>query len=448
MTFTHALSTNNYGPAKLIVATSAANGTHITLASAMAAAVSGDTIFMRDSVTENVTLTPGVNISAFVSDSSLNATGKVKIIGTLTMTGAGTCTISGVQLETNGSFLLAVTGSANSVVNLINCYLNCTNNTGISYTTSGASSSVMIQGCRGNLATTGIAYFSSSGANGINIFFSVLDNSGGSTTVNSISAGTLTLQGTILSNPITSTGTAALNINQSIIVVQNATCITHGGSGTSSVILCQLSSGTASAISISQTLTVTGCVIISSNTNAITGAGTVVYSSNAFTSSAGINTTTQTGTTLRTGISRSTLQPAFLAFNSAGGTDATGDGTVVTLAFANEIFDQNSNFNAVSTFTAPVTGRYRFTVSVGLSELGAAHTTGALTLVTTNRSYSLNNSNYGAQRNAANAFVTSFSTLTDMNAADTATVTVAVTGGTKTVDILNANTSFSGELVT
>jgi hypothetical protein len=101
MAFTHALSTNNYGPAKFVVATSAANGTHTTLASAMSAASSGDTIFLRDSVTENVTLTPGVNISSWPSGSSLNGTGNAKITGKLTMTGAGSVTIVGIQLETN-----------------------------------------------------------------------------------------------------------------------------------------------------------------------------------------------------------------------------------------------------------------------------------------------------------------------------------------------------------
>ena len=91
MAFTHALSTNNYGPAKFIVATSAANGTHTTLASAMADAVSGDIIFMRDSVTENVTLTPGVSITSFAGSPSSS---QVSITGTLTMTGAGICNLS------------------------------------------------------------------------------------------------------------------------------------------------------------------------------------------------------------------------------------------------------------------------------------------------------------------------------------------------------------------
>src|SRR6187549_2813926 len=100
MSFTHALSTNNYGPRKFIVATSAANGTHTTLASAMSAASAGDTIFLRDSVTENVTITPGVNIVGPVNQGTLNVP---TITGTLTMTGAGTSTVSNVILTTNSA---------------------------------------------------------------------------------------------------------------------------------------------------------------------------------------------------------------------------------------------------------------------------------------------------------------------------------------------------------
>ena len=94
MGFTHALSTNNYGPSKFVVATSAANGTHTTLASAMSDASAGDTIFIRDSVTENVTITPGVNIASYYG----SADDSPAITGTLTMTGAGTSFLSGLRL--------------------------------------------------------------------------------------------------------------------------------------------------------------------------------------------------------------------------------------------------------------------------------------------------------------------------------------------------------------
>ena len=116
MTFTHALSTNNYGPAKFIVDASAANGTHTTIAAALTSASSGDTIFIRPGTyTENLTLKAGVNLCAFDCD---DLTPNVTISGKATFTAAGTVTISGIRLQTNSDFLLAVTGSAASIVHL------------------------------------------------------------------------------------------------------------------------------------------------------------------------------------------------------------------------------------------------------------------------------------------------------------------------------------------
>jgi len=154
MALTHALSTNNYGEAHLLVATSAANGTHTTLAGALADAVSGDTVFLRDSVTENVTIPAGINITAWQGGTLNTPT----ITGKITMTAAGTSSINGIRLVTNSDFIISVTGSAASILNVNDCYLNCTNNTGINYTTSGLAA-LTFTNCKGDLGTTGIAYF-------------------------------------------------------------------------------------------------------------------------------------------------------------------------------------------------------------------------------------------------------------------------------------------------
>jgi hypothetical protein len=292
--FTHSLSTNNYGPAKIIVATSAANGTHTTLATAMAAASVGDTIFLRDSVTENVTITPGVNIAAWYG-SSLN---KPTITGTLTMNGAGTSSISGIELVTNSAFAIAVTGSATSILNLNNCYINCSNNTGISLTSSDANSVIRINNSRGNIGTTGISLFTMSGSGLLEINYCFVTNTGGSSTASTVSAGTCSAHSSELRFPITTSGTGQIGLIFSSILssAQNVTCITHGSSTTSSVRFCRCESGSASAISISvgSTLFVIGCQIASSNTNAITGAGSITYAGLLFNStSSNINTTTQ-----------------------------------------------------------------------------------------------------------------------------------------------------------
>lgn len=300
MALTHALSTNNYGESHLIVATSAANGTHTTLAGAMADAVSGDTIFLRDSVTENVTLTAGVNIAAWNGETLNTPT----ITGTLTMTTAGTCNISGIRLVTNSAAFLAVTGSATSIVNLNNCYLNCLNNTGITFSTSDAGAKINVKDCRGDIGTTGIAIFTHTSAGTLNFNFTTLGNVGASTTANTASAGSLLLRFCQFSNPITTSGTSGAVITYSLCDTspQNVTAFTCGGSGGNLATKSFFSSGSASAVSIGATLTMSLCDVNSSNTNAVTGAGTLANAGVSLTgTSQVINTTTQTKLNLDVG---------------------------------------------------------------------------------------------------------------------------------------------------
>ena len=293
MSFTHALATNRYGEADLIVSTSPSNGTHVTLASAMSAAVSGQTIFLRDSVTENVTITPGVNISAW-SGGTLNTP---TITGTLTMTGAGTSTISGLRLVTNSAAAIAVTGSAASILNVNNCYLNFTNNTGITFSTSNASARIAITDCKGDLGTTGIGLFTHTSAGTLVFFNSNFTNSGSSLTASTCSAGVLNLNYSAFTQAITTSSTSAITWDHSTIDVSalNLTAATLGGSGVHAVRYCRFNSGTASAVSIgSATPSLEYCVIASSNTNAVTGAGTLTYSPLSFEgSSSTVNTSTQ-----------------------------------------------------------------------------------------------------------------------------------------------------------
>jgi hypothetical protein len=137
------------------------------------------------------------------------------------------------------------------------------------------------------------------------------------------------------------------------------------------------------------------------------------------------------------------LQPSFFATASAV-SNVTGDNTTYTVIFDSEVFDQNNDFDGTSTFTAPVTGRYRFDVKISINGVGVAHTGGSGVLVTSNRSLTSTTVNWGAIA-AANLVRLQFTNLTDMDAADTATVTIAVSGGTKVVGIVSGF-SFSGDL--
>ena len=440
-------TSNNFATAKWIVAT-AGEGTHTTITSALTSASSGDTIFIKPGTyTENLTLKVGVNLTAFGSDSSLNGTAKVIINGTCTLTTAGSVTISGIQLQTNSAALLAVTGSAASIVNLENCYLNITNNTAITYSSSSASSRINIFRCEGDITTTGISILTHSSAGTFSLNYSDITNTGLSTTASIVSSGIFSAFYSSVMNPITTSSTGVF-ISQSMqinCIAINTTALTIGG-GDSAINAGTFAGGTASAISISSFLNLAGSAISSSNTNAITGAGSVSYCGLKFTgSSSTINTTTQAGEVFRPGITRSDHQPAFLATTNTQ-TDVTGDGTVYTVLFANEIYDQDSNF-ASPTFTAPVTGRYLLTATIGLSGLIAGHTSANAIFVSSNRSVAFGGNSGFVSATAAGISRISGSVIMDMDVSDTCTITTTVSGGTKVVDIEATNTTFSACLL-
>jgi len=283
--------------ARFIVASSTAGtGANFTTISAAIAAAQGtginSTIFIQPGTyTENLTLVPGINLCAFDCDST---TPNVTIIGTLTHSTAGTVSISGIRLQTNGAAAIAVTGAAASILNLNNCYFNFTNSTGITFSSASSSARLYIFNTNGDLgATGGIFAHSSAGILVLDHFF--IQNTSASTVVNTCSAGLLNMQYYNIQSPVTISGSAALTLEHGLIDTNalNLTALTHGG-GASSCKWSRFGSGSASAISISGTLGMEFCTIFTSNTNAITGAGTLVYSCLSFDStSSTINTTTQ-----------------------------------------------------------------------------------------------------------------------------------------------------------
>lgn len=288
------LSTNTFTTAKWIVSATSSDGTHTTIAAALTSASSGDTIFIRPGTyTENLTLKAGVNLSAYACDS---LTPNVIISGTCTLTTAGTVSISGICLQTNSAAAIAVTGSAASIIQIKDCNLNFTNNTGITFSSSSASSAIRIFNSIGDLGTTGIALFTHT-SNGILKFRDCpFTNSGASSTASTCSAGTLIVISTSFVFPVTTSGTSAITYEyvNSDSSAQNAAALTTGGSGTQLLRFSRFASGSASALSIGGTVFVDLCEVNSTNTNAITGAGTLDYSYITFTgSSSTINTTTQ-----------------------------------------------------------------------------------------------------------------------------------------------------------
>ncbi len=275
------LPTNTFTTAKWIVSETSSDGTHTTIQAAINAASAGDTVFIRSKSTsyaEDLTLKAGVNLTGFTCDGSLSSVSNVIIKGNATFTGAGTVTISGVQLKTNGGAFLTVSGSAASIVNLLDCYLAIADGTAISFSSSSSSAAININNCYGTISGVNIAIFSHSSAGVLSINNSNITNSGGSTTVNTASAGILQLYYTVIHNPITTSGTNAFAFVWSSVSTANLTCLTIGGSGSQSIIFSYISAGTASAISISSSAAIVTSEVFSTNANTIAGTGVLYVS--------------------------------------------------------------------------------------------------------------------------------------------------------------------------
>lgn len=117
-------------------------------------------------------------------------------------------------------------------------------------------------------------------------------------------------------------------------------------------------------------------------------------------------------------------QPAFLAYNSAQDADVTGNTTVATIDFDTEVFDQGADF-ASDTFTAPVAGRYILNAEIRFSGVTSAADLTIMTITTSNRTYE---SRFDDTNDMPIVISTKISVVADMDASDTATVTLRVDG--------------------
>jgi len=118
----------------------------------------------------------------------------------------------------------------------------------------------------------------------------------------------------------------------------------------------------------------------------------------------------------------------------------SGDRTIV---FGTEVYDVNADF-ASNTFTAPVTGKYQFNANITLNALDSAAASYYLEINTSNRNHrTIFDPDFG-QDNVH--WTMSLSVLADMDASDTATVTIYQGGGTAQTDV-TTDAHFSGYLV-
>ena len=144
------------------------------------------------------------------------------------------------------------------------------------------------------------------------------------------------------------------------------------------------------------------------------------------------------------------LKPAFLYYSASRQVNGTGDGTTLTGVFGTKVYDHHGDFDGVSTFTAPVTGVYLLTTMLTCRNIAAAHTQATFMVATSNRSYCVFRSHGDIlEASSGDELINAGGgVLADMDAGDTATATLTVTGSTRVVDInLGIDSHFSGVLM-
>jgi len=136
------------------------------------------------------------------------------------------------------------------------------------------------------------------------------------------------------------------------------------------------------------------------------------------------------------------VQPLFLASETLGPANVTGDGTTYSVVFNNEIHDRSASYvPGTGIFTAPVTSNaYSFTFQVHMAPLLAGHAYGNAQLSTTARNYytefidpytmSFNNGQLVTLQGAFNGVT--------MTVGQTARIDIFVGGSTKTIGLYAA----------
>jgi hypothetical protein len=436
------LSSNTFTTAKWIVSATASDGTHTTIATALTSASSGDTIFIRPGTyTENLTLKAGVNLTSYscegLTTGTANIASNVVIVGKLTASYTGNVYISGITLKTNGDYAIECTSGTVALM-FSECNLFCNDFSGLHCTN--ASCLIELQNCNGTIQNASATFCVIT--NGVikieqgNYYNSV------SSVVSTVSGGSLAISNAVFGSPITISGGAAVtgeNTTFTSPIIMSGTC-------TFVSTFSNISGATASAVSIGAgcTATIYDTIINSSNTNALTGAGTLIYANLTFGSTSSLmNVTTQTAAYSNLGKYKATGQPLFDMTLNGTISNITGDGTVYTVVFDATNVDQNSNCTSNTTFTAPVAGRYLFCASLFMTGIGVAHTSSTIGLyIGGSAAFPAKLGgviNPGVCKDAVNTLTLSITGVLNLAATNAVTLTVMMSGSTKTVDITADN---------
>lgn len=142
---------------------------------------------------------------------------------------------------------------------------------------------------------------------------------------------------------------------------------------------------------------------------------------------------------------------SFFAYLNTTRNNVTGNGTTYDIVYDAESYDTMSSFDTgTGIFTAPFSGKYLLTVGMQVNELSDSTTDFFSLIETSNRNYQIFRGNAGVIRLGGSFFGFSSSIIADMEASDTAFVSITATqSGGLVADLPSGETInfFSGKLL-
>ena len=259
-------------------------GTHQTITAALAAASTGDTIFVRPGTyIENITLVPGISICGMPGTEGI---AKTILNGKITQTATGTASVSHLRIVGNGDVCLDIGGSGTIQTLFQNCWFffsdaDC-------FTCNNANASPNFRECNFNQLADTLDMYNITACNDIQFLNCNYFNSSSLPGTSNISAGLVRFIYTrIMNQKFTSSSTANIQgrYSQFITYEQNVTPITTAGTGANHEFeMCYFRTGSATAIvcGAGTTVVLDNISINSTNTTQITETGTVYYYANMY----------------------------------------------------------------------------------------------------------------------------------------------------------------------
>lgn len=451
---TSLIDLNPMSSSRWIVDSLGFNGTHTTIAAAIADASSGDTIFiLTGTYVENITLKAGVNLTAYNCDSQ---TPNVTLNGEADFSSAGTVSISGINFLPAGfGHSIQVSGIDDSILNLINCNFSTpASNPSIEINSTSPLATINMFSCTGDIGPIGIAVVATGTGATLNIFDSYFTNTGNNNTGISC-ASNLNLYSTYMFGNVDDGGSinSILTINNSIIdsSSSNSSSLNQTNISTVTANNTIFSSGTAQACVINGTANLVSCSFNSSNASAISGTGTLNFSYLTFTG------TSSTVTVL--------TQNPFPVLPASGGSSVffqayltspqsiSGGSTTDTIIFDTTIDNVGSAYDdTTGIFTAPGSGYYAFSTTVFFNNLDTLITNTQAILAYTGSVQSLRLVNQSSASATTGNVIFNASWSMPMTVGDTVKIqpfadgtgTYDIFGGNPTSAVFNTSSIFSG----